>query len=141
MKIKFKKKKLLLELIAGLVWIALGVINIIEMEHIHWSKYGYFVFGLIYLSLFLYNFTNQYLTIENGTLQKNGLFSFRKKINLNDIIEIKTVAGDYTLLTDTTKLKIQVELIADDSLLELNRILSELDLPTDKTPFQNTTIE
>jgi hypothetical protein len=135
MKIKFKKKKLKFELIAGVFWITLGVLNIMEMEQIHWSKYGYFVFGIIYLSQFIYHFTNQYITIENETIQKNEFLSFCKKINLKDIIAIKSFAGEYTLVTETNKLKINTELIDPNSIEELYTALKELNLPTDKTPF------
>ena len=140
MKIKFKKKKLVYELIPAIFWTAIAIESIISTEKIRWTKFGLLFFGLYYLVLFIFNSINQYLTIENGIVQKNGLFKFRKKINLADIIEIKTFAGDYTLITQTTELKIQVELIADDSLVELKRILSELDLPAEKTPFHNQTI-
>lgn len=137
MKIKFKKKKLVYELIPAIFWTTIAIESIISTEKIRWTKFGLLFFGLSYLVLFIFNSINQYLTIENGIIQKNGLFKFRKKINLADIIEIKTFAGDYTLITQNTELKIQVELIADDSLVELKRILSELNLPAEKTPFHD----
>lgn len=137
MKIKYKKSKLLFELLPGLFWTTIGIINLIEMEHIRWFKFGYIIIGMAYFGTFIFNASQQYLTIENETIQINSIVSFRNKINLKDIIEIKTFAGDYTLITQTTELKIQVELIADDSLVELKRILSELNLPEDKTPFHD----
>ena len=81
--------------------------------------------------------TNQYLTIENGIIRKNGLYGFRKKINLNEINWIKKFAGDYTLKTETKELKINTELIEEKSLAELNSVLGKLNLPADKTPFAN----
>lgn len=141
MKIKFTKKRLIYNLVLSILYLTIGLEGIIYQENIRWTKYGMLSLGILYLTNSLYELKYQYLSIEYGILRKNMILGFTKKINLNDIIEIKTVAGDYTLLTDTTQLKIQVELIVDDSLLELNRILSELDLPSDKTPFQNTKIE
>jgi hypothetical protein len=105
------------------------------MEHIRWFKFGYIIIGLAFLGTFIFNTTQHYLTIENGTIQRNGLFSSRKKINLKDIIQIKMFEGYYNLLTETTHLKIRIILIAEDSLEDLKHILSELDLPSDKTPF------
>jgi hypothetical protein len=77
-----------------------------------------------------------YIVIKNGTLRKYSFWAFHKDIELQNIVEIKSVADYFILFTETTKLKIQVELIADDSLEDLKRILSELNLPADKTPFQ-----
>ena len=48
---------------------------------------------------------------------------------------IKKFAGDYTLKTEQMELKINTELIDKDSLMELNKILAELNLPPEKTPF------
>ncbi|CAZ98557.1 Conserved hypothetical protein [Zobellia galactanivorans] len=78
------------------------------------------------------------MRIENGTIRKNGLNGYGKKINLNEINWIKKFAGDYTLKTETKELKINTELIDKTSLTELNSILKELNLPADKTPFANT---
>lgn len=90
---------------------------------------------MAYLGTFIFNTSQQYLTIENETIQINSIVSFRNKINLKDIIEIKMFEGYYNLLTKTTHLKIRIILIAEDSLEDLNRILAELNLPSDKTPF------
>ncbi|MCB4800301.1 hypothetical protein [Neotamlana laminarinivorans] len=137
MKIKFKKKRLYINLILGLVWLALGILNLTEDDKIRWTDYGYLVAGILYIGHYLYDLTNQYLTIENGTIRKNGLYGFGKQINLNEINWIKKFAGDYTLKTHQRELKINTELIDKDSLTELNKILTELNLPPEKTPFAN----
>ena len=80
---------------------------------------------------------NQYLTIENGTIRKNGLYGLGKKLNLNEVNWIKKFAVDYTLKTKKRDLKINTELIDKDSLNELNKILAGLNLPPEKTPFAN----
>ncbi|GAA4965471.1 hypothetical protein [Algibacter aquimarinus] len=135
MKIKFKKKRLLANLFLGIVWIGLGIFNILEDYNLRWSDYGYLVIGILYIGHYLYDFKNQYLTIENGIIRKNAFYGFRKKINLNDINWIKKFAGDYTLKTELKELKINTELIDKESLIELNKILAELNLPSEKTPF------
>ena len=137
MKIKFKKKRLYINLILGLVWLALGILNLTEDDKIRWTDYGYLVAGILYIGHYLYDLTNQYLTIENGTIRKNGLYGFGKRINLNEINWIKKFARDYTLKTHQRELKINTELIDKDSLTELNKILAELNLPPEKTPFAN----
>ena len=137
MKIKFKKKRLIVNLVLGVIWIALGTLSIVTDDKIRWTDYGYLVIGVLYVGYYFYNLTNQYLTIENGTIRKNGLYGFRKHINLNEVNWIKKFAGDYTLKTEQKELKINTELIDKDSLTELNKILAKLNLPPEKTPFAN----
>jgi len=137
MKIKFKKKRLLANLIFGIVWIGLGTLSVVTNDEIHWTDYGYLVIGILYVGHYLFDLTNQYLTIENGTIRKNGLYGFGKEIILNEINWIKKFAGDYTLKTENQELKINTELIEENSLEELNRILGKLNLPAEKTPFAN----
>ena len=101
MKIKFKKKRLRVNLILGIVWIVLGTLSIVTDDKIRWTDYGYLVIGIpLYVGHYLYDLKNQYLTIENGTIRKNGLYGYWKKINLNEINWIKKFAGDYTLKTE-----------------------------------------
>ena len=137
MKIKFKKKRLRVNLILGIVWIGIGTLSIVTDDEIRWTDYGYLVIGILYVGHYLYDLKNQYLTIENGTIRKNGLYGFGKKLTLNQIKWIKKFAGDYTLKTEQKELKINTELIDKDSLTELNKILAELNLPAEKTPFAN----
>lgn len=134
-KIKFKKKRIVYNLIFSIVFIVLGLYDIISNEETYWNKSGFFVIGILYLITTIFEMITHYIVIENGTLRKYSLWAFHKDIELQNIIEIKSVADNYIVFTETTKLKIQVEIIADDSLEELKRILSELDLPADKTPF------
>ena len=125
MKIRFTKKRLKHYLIFGILWLLLGTIAVINDSDNIFS-YGYLIIGILYLATYLFENTKQYLTIENGTISKNHLFP--KKINLNEIKRIKKFAGDYILKTDSTKLRINTELIEKNSLKELNSVLENLDL-------------
>jgi hypothetical protein len=135
MKIKFRKKRLIYNLVFSIFYIVIGLDGIINQENIRWTKYVFFIIGTIYLISSLFEIRNQYLTIENGMIRKNQFLGFNKKINLKDIIQIKKFAGDYTLVTEQTELKINPELIDANSYDILKHILSKLDLPSDKTPF------
>jgi hypothetical protein len=135
MKIKYKKKRNYINLALGIFWILFGIINFIEDDSIRWTDYIYLLVGPIYIGQYLWDITNQYLTIKNGIIKKNTPFG--KKINLNEINWIKNFAGDYTLKTATEELKINTALIDEKSLAELNRILTELNLSPEKTPFTN----
>jgi hypothetical protein len=137
MKIKFKKKRLYPNLLLGLLWTAIGVFNILEDNNLRWMDYGYFVIGILYLLHFIYDFKNQYLTIESGTIRKNALYGYRKKINLNEIYLIKKNAGDYILKTENQHLNINPNLIDENSFYTLTNLLGKLNLPSHKTPFSN----
>jgi hypothetical protein len=132
MKIRFKKKRLYINLILGLVWTGLGVFSLFEDENLRWTDYGYLVVGTLYLGHYLYDLNNQYLTIENGSIRKNVLYGFGKKINVNEINRIEKYAGDYILRTVEKELKINTELIEEKSLVEFNEILKKLNLPEGK---------
>jgi hypothetical protein len=137
MKIKFNKKRIAYNLIFSIVFIVMGLYNIFS-EHIKWNKSSALIIGSLSLITTIFEIITHYIVINNGTLRKYSFWAFHKDIELQNIVEIKSVADNYILFTETTKLKIQVELIADDSLEDLKRILSELNLPADKTPFQQT---
>jgi hypothetical protein len=132
MKIRFKKKRLYINLILGLAWTGLGVFSLLEDESLRWTDYVNLVLGILYLAHYVYDLYNQYLTIENGYIRKNILYGFGKKINLNEIYRIEKYAGDYILRTLTKELKINIAFIEEKSLVELNEILKKLNLPEGK---------
>ena len=132
MKIRFKKNRLYINLILGLVWTGLGVFSLVEDESLRWTDYGYLIVGILYLGHYLYDLNNQYLTIENGSIRKNVLYGFGKKINVNEINRIEKYAGDYIIRTLEKELKINTGLIEEKSLEEFNEILKKLNLPEGK---------
>ena len=135
MKIKFKKKRLYSNLFLGIVWTILGIFKVIDNDSSGWLNYGFLVIGVLYIGHYLFDFSNQYLILENGTIRKNKLYGFGKKINLKEINLIKRFGGDYILKTPTKELTINTDLIEEKSLIELFKILTELNLPSEKTPF------
>ncbi|WP_397446238.1 hypothetical protein [Polaribacter sp. R77954] len=137
MKIIYKKKVIYANLMFGIVWDGLGIFKVLEGNNLSWSGYLYLVIGLLFIGNYLYCLKNQYLTIENGTIRKNVLYGFVKKVNLKEIKLIKKFASDYILKTETKQLKIHTEAIEEKSLSELNRILTELNVSPEKMPFGN----
>ncbi|MGB7842114.1 MAG: hypothetical protein WBL21_04945 [Salinimicrobium sp.] len=124
MRIGYKKRNLNTYLILGIVWLLFGLLNLNYKEENHWIDYGYLVFGILYFILYFFQTHYQYLTIENGILKING--SFGKKINLNDIRQIKKFAGDYILKSEKKELTINTQIIDPNSLAELNAELEKL---------------
>jgi hypothetical protein len=137
MKIKYKKKSLIFELLSGLFWIGIAIDGIVGNENVRWTKYVLLLLGLVYLTTFIFKTRQQYLTIENGTIQLNEMLCSIQKINLDEIIQILEFDGDYILITENKKMKIYTEEIDTKSLIDLKNILSKLVLPQDKTPFCN----
>ena len=138
MKIRFKKKRLYTNLFLGAFWTVLGFFNLQDDNNLRWTDYIYLGVGIIYMVHFLWDLRTQYIIVENGTIKKNMLYGYGKKLKLNEINCIQNIAGDYVVNTESQKLKIKVELIDEKSLLELRNILEKIKLPPEKTPFANT---
>jgi hypothetical protein len=125
MKILFKKKRLKKNLIFGILWLVLGTIAVIYNSD-NLFNFGYLFIGILYVGTYLFENEKHYLTIENGMISQNHLIP--KKMNLNDIKRIKKFDGDYILETDLTELRIKTELIEENSLVELNNVLENLNI-------------
>ncbi len=135
MKIKYNKKTLKFNLIRGILWSILGILNLFNDDKIKFIGFGFSLIGILYLFRFIYGLNFHYLTIENGLIYKNNPFS--KKIRLTEITWIKKIYDEYILITKKTEMKLKTELISDTSLTDLNNALGELSLQSDKTPFAN----
>ena len=134
MKIRYKKKRLRVNLFIVIAWGVLVVLTLFFSSKRQWFDYVYFIMLIFHLAQYIYENKKQYLTIENGTISKNLLFQ-TKKMNLNEITQIKNFAGDYILKTSQKELIINTQIIYPDSLIDLNAVLEQLELPADRTPF------
>lgn len=123
--IRYKHKRLRWNVVFGLFWVIIGVISI-SANPVNYLNYGYIIAGLLYFGNFIVKSTNQYVTIENGIISLNYLIP--KKIHLNELTQIKSVAGDYILKTEKTELRIKTRLIEKNSLKELKKVLNNLNL-------------
>ena len=126
MRIGYKKRQLNINLILGIIWLAIGLLNLNYDRENRWTDYGYIVLAILYLALYIYQKKNKYLTIENGILKING--SFGKKVNLTEIKRIKKFAGDYIIKTDKKELTINTQIIDPKSLTEFNAELEKLNV-------------
>jgi len=133
MKIRYKKKLLNFNLFFGIAWSILATIKMIADEPINGFDYAWIGLAVLSIGTYFYEYKNQYITIKNGLIFKNHPFS--KKIKLTDIKQIKKFAGDYILKAENQELTINTDIIDKKSLTELNRILGELNLNPEKTPF------
>lgn len=129
MKIRYKNRHVNINLIFGFLWLVWFFIGVFVKAELSWVDYGWIIISAIYFGCYSYQRQNKYLTIENGTIKINSLFS--KKIKLNDIKQVRKFAGDYILRTDTKELIINTSIIESVSLEKLNKELEKLKLEWD----------
>jgi len=121
--IKYSKKQLRYSLIFGLLWLLIFVFYIIFRSESYFG-YGYLVIGILFLGTYFYKKSVHYITIKEGVLTKNGIPS--KRVQLDEITEVRYFAGEYKLVTDASELTINTMLIHKDSLKNLKSILDQL---------------
>ncbi|MGB0883299.1 MAG: hypothetical protein ACPGTG_01120 [Flavobacteriales bacterium] len=135
MKIHYSKKHLKKQLVSIYLFFGLALTICLCLYFL-----GYDVFSSAYLglwigalgpgtaALFMYlaYYKNYFLSIENGSIQKNTMFS--KPIKLADIEHVKVFSGDYILKnkTKTIDFVIDTQLIETESLEKLNMELKKL---------------
>ena len=134
MKIHLTKKRLYTDMILGALWVVLGASYFIFDEALSWLGYGFMIVGSFNLFQFFYNLQHQYLIIKNGRIQKNILYSFINRIEIDEIEEIKKIKGNYILKSKKTNLKINPDLIEKESLENLIEFLKKLEVPSEN-PF------
>ena len=100
MKIKYSKQRLNYNFKLGLSLVILGAIMAIvfaiykniDVLELASAGIGLIGAGLFSLAIYFYEMKKQYLSINNGRLTRHSLIP--RKINLNEIKQIKKFAGD-----------------------------------------------
>ena len=126
MRIQYKKKQVNLNLYLGLLWLVNGIIQTVRNENVDLFDYFWFLISGIYLLIYFYQKKEKYLTLENGFIKQN--WPYGKKMNLNEIKRIRHFAGEYILKSELKKMKINIQSINEESLLELKTELKKLDV-------------
>jgi len=128
MKIQYKKKKLKINLIFGLIWLIFAIVQlfVVDYQSNGWIKYGWLGISLMFITMYFYEYFNQYLTIKDGFIKVNSPFGTR--LNLNEIKQIKMFAGDFILKTNEKELTINTQLIDSKSLVLLKTELEKLNV-------------
>lgn len=132
-KIRYKRKHQIKSLISGFIWAVFGLLFLLTDEGMRWTGYAHFVLSGLYVGLYFIQDRLNYITIKDGYLSFNS--PFKKKIRLSDVVWIKKFSPDYILITKKREEIINTQVIQEDSLVALNQVLSQLDLPPEKTPF------
>ena len=135
MKINYFKKRLYLQLIVGLLFIAGSVFSFLFSDGISvWIGYTYLVTGILHLADFLNN-KSRYLIIENASIEKTKLFVAKTRMDFDEIQTIEKVDGSYVLKSENNKLKIEFDRIDNASLIKLIEVFKNLNLPPEQNYF------
>ena len=126
MRIRYKKKQVNLILYLGLLWLVNGIFQIVFNENPKEIHYYWFVLSGLHLIIYFYQKKGEYLTIENGIIKQN--WPFGKKINLDEVKNIRHFAGEYILKSESQKMKIDIQLIDEESLPTLKAELKKLNV-------------
>ena len=126
MRISYEKKQVNLNLYLGILWLVSAIFQSVRNENIHFLDYCWFLISGMYFILFFYQKMEKYLTLKNGIIKQN--WPFGKEIKMNKIKEIKHFAGEYILISEEKKLKINIGLIEAESLSLLKKELKKLDV-------------
>lgn len=130
------KKKLYAKFLLGIFFITLGILYFFTTDNTTiWLGYANLAIGILHVGQFFYDLKNQYLIIDNCSIQKGTFNRFKTKIDLAEIQEIKRTDGSYILKSDTKKIKIDIDLIDNAALLKLMEVLKKADLPPEKNYF------
>jgi len=126
MKINFKHSYSLKYIKIASVLLLFFVFRIVTSENYSFTNFSnlYSLFAILG-SLLIYTIQRKYkyLTIENESIKKN--ISFKKAIKLNEIVEIKKFAGDYTLITKSESFEINTKIIDIEELNRLDNVLNK----------------
>lgn len=124
MKFSYSDKRLYINLVLGILWTIIGASYLFDEENLRWNHYLFIVLGMLYLTMFGYEYSKKYFEISN---EKIKLFTIpNKEINLSEIKEVKYYADDYTFKTPKKSLKIVKSQINKKQLPEFENFFNKL---------------
>ena len=124
MKFSYSNKRLYINLVLGILWTIIGTSYFFDKENMRWNHYLFIVLGMLYLTMFGYEYSKKYLEISNDKIK---LFTIpNKEINLSEIKEVKYYADDYTFKTPKKSLKIVKSQINKKQLPEFENFFNDL---------------
>ena len=118
--IPFKYKGIRLNRFLAIAFIVVSVIGFFNTPDNYIFNYGYLFIGVGYIYLYFFMYSKAGLLIKNGIINVQPL---GKRIVIDEIIEFKKFAGDYTLKSDSSKIIINTQLLDEEGLQTLNRVL------------------
>ena len=124
MKFSYSNKRLYINLVLGILWTIIGTSYFFDKENMRWNHYLFIVLGMLYLTMFGYEYSKKYFEISNDKIK---LFTIpNKEINLSEIKEVKYYADNYTFKTPKKSLKIVKSQINKKQLPEFENFFNDL---------------
>ena len=124
-KICYPKSRLQNQLGYGIVMIGVGFFAV-YINSTSIFSYLWILLGALQTITSLYQKKHQYITIENDTLIKHSLIP--KTIELSKIKRVRKCLNSYKLEAEDKTIRIEKNLIENDSLYRLNHLLDNLNL-------------
>lgn len=126
LKIKYKRSKLIIDLVLGILWTFLGVLKLVSSEELRIPDFIFLFIGILYLGSFLFNLKYGYAQIKNDSIKTSALWG--KEIKWIDLESFEQVHGDYTFRSKNKAIKINSSAIDEKSLQALTKFTNELKL-------------
>ncbi|PKD20209.1 hypothetical protein APR41_14600 [Salegentibacter salinarum] len=123
--IYYKKKRLKYQLISGLAILVFGI-SILILDTSTGIYSIWILFGLLQIGTWFYQRKYQYLYIDEESLTKNALSP--SSIKFSELKAIWKYKNSFTLETNTTKIKIDKDLMEDESLYKLTDFINQIEL-------------
>ena len=112
MKFPYKKSKNRFNLIVGLLWLVLFIVDIILDQQFEWFSLFKIVMTFFFLFQYFYGTTKKYFEITDEHIKMPSIPV--KEIKIKDIKEIKKVFDEYEIKSEKTKIKISTQSLDKD---------------------------
>lgn len=123
LRIKYRAGRVRHYLVFTIIWFALGILSMI-FNSAGFMQYGFIIFGFFYLAFFIHAKSVPYIVIDNNEIKVNS--PFPKTIPFSEIKSIKAFAGDFTIHTETRKVKVLKTMMDDESHLKLEDFIKKI---------------
>lgn len=123
--LRYKRNRIILTLVLLVFWLFVSVATGYQLSRnpLSFTVWLWFGVGLFYIANYSFTLYKQYATIKGNWLYKNEL-PF-KKINLKELTNVKTFAGDYTLKTKESELLINTQIMEESSGKKFEEIIDQ----------------
>ncbi len=118
--IPYNYKGIRLNRFLAIAFLVMSLIGFLNTPDNYIFNYGYLIIGFAYIYLYFFMYSKAGLLIRDGIINVQPL---GKSIVIDEIIEFKKFAGDYTLTTPNSHLVVNTQLLDADGLQQLDDVL------------------
>ncbi|MEY8759848.1 hypothetical protein [Chryseobacterium tongliaoense] len=126
MKIAYPHKRPFINLILGVLWIAIGISYFLEISNTsQWGPSLTIVVGIFYILYFAYEYFSKYLEVTDDKIKVNSIP--KKEIRISDLTEVSHFSGDFIFWTSDKILVIAQSQINKNDLPKFESFFNNLD--------------